>query len=360
MHGQVASSASDCVALQDGPVKGAPSRRVAKAMAQAPPLTVPPFRAVFRQLSDEAPLRLGQVAGRSRRDARSARTPVSHLQAVTQLVSSPPTAQLTRPDAVMAGLTPKRPRRRVENDDYVAFVRRILRAYSRRVGDGDVEALALMLGLVEEIDTAIAEAVKSLRVTSNVHSLHYSIRTYPGLRRGDHMALAQLIVSSAIALIIAGAGWYAASSYRMQTRIKLLELRVEAYRRLFEITEVASPTRLDRSEQLSREEAAKLGRSLYNWYYENGNGLLMPNSTRIHLQNLQQKLQGEPLRRQSSDPVLAEVSNLRSLLRRDVGVFAKGEAGGAWPETIRYRWPWMRHDSGKALDSQADEAKVDG
>ena len=42
-------------------------------------------------------------------------------------------------------------------------MRRILHAYSRRVGDGDVEALALMLGLAEEIDTAIAEAVKGLR-----------------------------------------------------------------------------------------------------------------------------------------------------------------------------------------------------
>ena len=58
-------------------------------------------------------------------------------------------------------MTPKRSRRRVENDEYSAFVRRILRAYSRRVGD--VEALALMLGLAEEIDTAIAEAVKGLR-----------------------------------------------------------------------------------------------------------------------------------------------------------------------------------------------------
>ena len=33
----------------------------------------------------------------------------------------------------------------------------------RRVGDGDVEALALMLGLAEEIDTAIARAVKVVR-----------------------------------------------------------------------------------------------------------------------------------------------------------------------------------------------------
>src|SRR5208283_144603 len=39
-----ASSASNCVALQDRPVKG--SFAVANAMAQAPPLTVPPFQAV--------------------------------------------------------------------------------------------------------------------------------------------------------------------------------------------------------------------------------------------------------------------------------------------------------------------------
>ena len=40
------SSASDHVALQEGPVKGAPCGRVAEAMAYAPPLTLPPFRAV--------------------------------------------------------------------------------------------------------------------------------------------------------------------------------------------------------------------------------------------------------------------------------------------------------------------------
>ena len=60
-------------------------------------------------------------------------------------------------------MTPKRPRRQVENDEYSAFVRRILRAYGRRVGDGDVEAITLMMRLADEIDTAIAEAVKGLR-----------------------------------------------------------------------------------------------------------------------------------------------------------------------------------------------------
>jgi hypothetical protein len=89
--------------------------------------------------------------------------PASPLHAVSQLATTSPEAQSTRADTAKTGLTPKSPRRQVENDEYAAFVRRILHAYSRRVGDGDVEALALMLGLTEEIDTAIAEAVKGLR-----------------------------------------------------------------------------------------------------------------------------------------------------------------------------------------------------
>ena len=68
-----------------------------------------------------------------------------------------------RRSSVKARSTPNRRRRTVENDEYQAFIRRILRAYSRRVADGDVEALALMTGLADELDTAIAEAVKGLR-----------------------------------------------------------------------------------------------------------------------------------------------------------------------------------------------------
>lgn len=68
-----------------------------------------------------------------------------------------------RRSSVKARLTPNRSRRTVENDEFGAFIRRILRAYSRRVADGDVEALALMTGLADELDAAIAEAVKGLR-----------------------------------------------------------------------------------------------------------------------------------------------------------------------------------------------------
>jgi hypothetical protein len=60
-------------------------------------------------------------------------------------------------------LTARRARRLVENDDYAAFARRILRAYTRRVADGDVDALIAMTGLAAEIDAAIGQAVTGLR-----------------------------------------------------------------------------------------------------------------------------------------------------------------------------------------------------
>jgi hypothetical protein len=60
---------------------------------------------------------------------------------------------------------PPRPRRRdlVENDEYAAFTRRIIRAYARRVAAGDVEALTDMVTLSSVLDDAIDQAVTGLR-----------------------------------------------------------------------------------------------------------------------------------------------------------------------------------------------------
>jgi hypothetical protein len=85
------------------------------------------------------------------------------LHVTSQAASTTPARQPATPNSVKARLTSKRSLGQVENDEYAAFIRRILRAYSRRVGDGDVEALALMLDLAKEIDTAIAETAKGLR-----------------------------------------------------------------------------------------------------------------------------------------------------------------------------------------------------
>lgn len=58
---------------------------------------------------------------------------------------------------------PHRPRRAVENDDYAAFVRRIVAAHGRRIAAGDVEGLAVLAGLASDVDTALTEAVTGLR-----------------------------------------------------------------------------------------------------------------------------------------------------------------------------------------------------
>lgn len=141
------------------------------------------------------------------------------------------------------------------------------------------------------------------------------------------MQNAELVLQILATLIIGGIGAYFSYNYRVQTRLKVLELRIEAYRKLFAATEIASPTRLGRGTQLSEEEAKKLGNDIYSWYYENGHGLLMPNRTRQHLQWLQRTLQGEPVDDIAPDPIIGEVSKLRTMLRQDVGIFGKRESG---------------------------------
>ena len=68
-----------------------------------------------------------------------------------------------RTSSVNNPLTPDRTRQAVENPEYAAFVRRILKAYARRVAVGDIEALALMAELADRIDTSIRDAVTGLR-----------------------------------------------------------------------------------------------------------------------------------------------------------------------------------------------------
>ena len=66
-------------------------------------------------------------------------------------------------DTVKNPLTPGGLRPVVENDAYAAFAQRILRAYARRIASGDIESLALVTRLADDINIAIAEAVTGLR-----------------------------------------------------------------------------------------------------------------------------------------------------------------------------------------------------
>jgi predicted AAA+ superfamily ATPase len=75
---------------------------------------------------------------------------------------SEPAVKVVLTDNVVTQDPAPRERRVVETDQFGAFARRILRAYARRVGDRDIEALTGLVALRDEVDAAIAEAVKSL------------------------------------------------------------------------------------------------------------------------------------------------------------------------------------------------------
>jgi hypothetical protein len=61
------------------------------------------------------------------------------------------------------GLTVGRRPSAADTDTYGAFTRRIVRAYARRVADGDVEALAGLIALTDDLDACIQDAVDGLR-----------------------------------------------------------------------------------------------------------------------------------------------------------------------------------------------------
>ena len=66
---------------------------------------------------------------------------------------------------VKPALTRTRRKAVVDNDDFGAFARRVIRVYGRRIAGGDVEALRNLLALAEDIERATDKAVAGLRTT---------------------------------------------------------------------------------------------------------------------------------------------------------------------------------------------------
>ena len=64
---------------------------------------------------------------------------------------------------VNGSLTAKRRWRVVENDEYAAFLRRVIAAYSRRVAAGDIEAITTMARLAGHLEDATRQAITGLR-----------------------------------------------------------------------------------------------------------------------------------------------------------------------------------------------------
>jgi hypothetical protein len=66
-------------------------------------------------------------------------------------------------NGVRSDLTVTRGRKTVENKEYAAMAKRIVKAFSKRVAAGDVEALSDLLALSKDLNAAIGDAVTGLR-----------------------------------------------------------------------------------------------------------------------------------------------------------------------------------------------------
>lgn len=88
---------------------------------------------------------------------------------------------------------------------------------------------------------------------------------------------------AAATLVLAGVTGVFANSYRRKMAIELAEPRRIAYSRLYELTGMAAPSRLDlegRHGALDQQERELLYGELTTWYYLHGNGMLLADDTR--------------------------------------------------------------------------------
>lgn len=95
----------------------------------------------------------------------------------------------------------KRQPRKIENSEFAAFARRIVRAFGRRVAVGDVDALADLVAMRDSIDEAIVVAVAGLRqqgysygeMASRLGTSRQNIHQQWGRKAGSASVLQQLL-----------------------------------------------------------------------------------------------------------------------------------------------------------------------
>ena len=190
------------------------------------------------------------------------------------------------------------------------------------------------------------------------------------------MELVVFVVGSAIALI----GVYFAHSLRRQLALKVAEQRLESYRKLWELMEVARPMRTeaaDGSGPLTREEAHELYRAMPHWYFGSGDGMLLTSKTReFYLKakaNLGEYAVGDDPDWQSGGERCArDLSLLRRQMARDLDLYGSYyfkaldsgdeeflKAAGAdpkrWGRGRGRSWPWRRPAT-PAVRSAKDDA----
>lgn len=142
------------------------------------------------------------------------------------------------------------------------------------------------------------------------------------------MDVAQLVVTTLVALI----GLYLANSYRRQQHLRVAERRLDAYGKLWELLEVARPTRVkdrsvDRDGPLRRQEAEDLYKQMTHWYFGSGNGLLLPDATKALYLEVKARLgayavEGDAPSDEGGTLRIEELGLLRAQMRLDLDIYS--------------------------------------
>ena len=88
------------------------------------------------------------------------------------------------------------------------------------------------------------------------------------------------IIASLIGLVLTAVGIYFANNQRQQLDIHVADQLVKAYADLWALMKVAAPMRTPEGGSLSSDERHKLFDHLTDWYYADGNGMLLEMLTR--------------------------------------------------------------------------------
>ncbi len=82
---------------------------------------------------------------------------------VNSHLTSHPSDGFIRPASMARSRSRRRRREDVENDAYLVFVARVIKAAGKRIAQGDVDSLPDLAALTTDLDTALITAVQGLR-----------------------------------------------------------------------------------------------------------------------------------------------------------------------------------------------------
>lgn len=108
-----------------------------------------------------------------------------------------------------------------------------------------------------------------------------------------------------------------ANNVRREMQVKLLEPQLEAYRNLWSLMDIASPSLTN---EFTEAERRKLEDGFRAWYYEKGNGIFLSVESRGLLVEAKQYLLDTAI---PTSQIRAKLSALRSQLKNDIGVYGK-------------------------------------